>query len=141
MMQPIEWLVLFYDPLKPARFAWWRIFTRKKFGHCAAIGYLPDLDMWMVVDLHLNALATYLITPKELNPVLAALKDCGFVMRWKPPAKRPVFWTLQPGLHCVTLTMRLIGFRCWALTPYQMFCALRRAGATRMFMPDKEIAA
>jgi hypothetical protein len=135
--EPPEWLVCFYDPTEPA---WWAPFHRKGFGHCAAVGYLPDLRKWISVDFTRKGISVFLVGEDEMTRLFAYLMDKGRVLRVKAKG-RGRFPPISPAIYCVGMVARLIGFPTWACTPFQLFCALRRSGATPMFVaPDEGVS-
>lgn len=138
-----DWLIAFYDP--PTDRAWWHAIARRKpgFGHCMAIGYDTVRDTWIILDWTWERLSMAQFPDRDLSALIAAIThpDSGgrvltLPLDWEPEPGWPVIF---PGLaYCVTHIKHLIGLRNWALTPYQLFCALRAKGATEIFTTARQ---
>lgn len=136
MMQPREWLVCFYDPVVPRR--WWHRCFKPGFRHCNVISFIPGTNRWLVVDWSLQGLAIYFLMPSEMTPQLSGLQLVGRVLRVAAAEQHSAFRMGTWSLWCVTMVRHVIGFHPFALTPWGLFCALRRAGAQEIFVGSKK---
>lgn len=125
------WYVAFYDT--PDR-RWWYCLTRRGYGHCAAFGFLPGANVWLVTEWNAGGLMVAAIDREALDDYIALVCRHGCVL--EPPAgmkRRRVAYRPRLGLYCITAVTELLGLSTWALTPWQLACALRRRGAREMF--------
>lgn len=122
-----EWLVYFHPSLsrKYSKWAKWWTF-RPNFGHCGALQYISKLDLWIEVQGTHAGLDVTLLTPKQISAKLEYLYNYEILIC---PEKNDWHFTNFNLLSCVTVIMKLIGFyKWWIVTPYQLYCALRKAG-------------
>jgi|TARA_R110000772_G_scaffold8960_2_gene29448 hypothetical protein len=121
-----EWLVYFYDDETKNRYSkylWW---LKKGFTHCGALSYSAKHNLWIHLEYtHVGIRMSYL-DEKEIEDIFFYLSDhkiliCPIKDEWQ-------FFRIK-DLTCVAFVMRLIGFFKWyILTPYQLYCALLKAG-------------
>lgn len=120
------WLILF----TPAQnFEWWRFLTwhRKNFDHVSAISYNAQIGSWFLVDWSAYGLWCQPVMSTEVDIVLATAMEQGWpVLKMKSRTchAMPIF-----GTFCVNAVKHLLGVRSFAITPYQLYCALRKMGA------------
>ncbi len=131
---PGQWVIAFFDE---GRGWWWDIFTRKGFRHCMAFRYLSPLNAWVMVDWSSKRLSVEFLPPVAMDACIVGINDAGglfleFDSIDAPPKAIPSF-----PLYCVSVVKHLLGFRDWKVfTPYQLYCALKKRGAKRIFDLD-----
>jgi hypothetical protein len=140
LMVLTNWIVAFHqgDPTR----RWWDAFTfhRPGFGHCFALGWCEGFWLqyeWFDEGLHMELIPDDALEEHVANLVL--LQDARFLTL--PPGFKPygMGWgTLLTPRYCVAAVKHLIGLPSFAATPWQLFCALRRAGATEIFETVRE---
>jgi hypothetical protein len=129
--RPKIWLIIFM-PRDQSDF--WTLFTwhRKNFDHCLALHYDPVAGFWIKVEWSSHGLRCEPVLQSDVDLILAkchsdkwpCLKYCDRVYY-----HMPVF-----GYYCVTTIKHLLGFKSWAFTPYQLYCALKKAGAKEILV-------
>jgi hypothetical protein len=130
------WLV-FFGPAPPG---WWSLLCRKPFQHVAAIGYDPDLDVWLSFDPRRDRLILEVLRPgPEIDRRLGEFAHtCDpHVLRFTPRNDRrmsPAFFS------CVGAVKALLGIRSCALVPAQLYRDLVRNGAEIVDVPKPEAA-
>mgnify|MGYP001186987327 FL=1 len=126
-----EWLVYFYGEQDHSE---WLQFLKKGFKHCGALSYSAKYDLWIHLEYtHVGIRMSYL-DKEEISTILNYLKDYKVL---RCPIKDE--WQLFriKDLTCVGFIMRLIGFYKWyILTPYQLYCALIKAGYKSFWKED-----
>ena len=122
-----EWLVYFHPSLTQRYSKWIKWWCYKpNFGHCGALKYISDKDIWVDVQGTHAGLAVDIITPDQASNKLSYLYNYEILIC---PVKEDWHFTNLNFLTCVSLIMKLIGFyRWWIITPYQLYCALIKAG-------------
>ncbi len=123
---PEVWVIVFNDRL---RWDFWTLFTwhRKHFDHCSAMRYHRGLGGWISVDWSSYGLNIRHMTDTEVTNIFATCSAKNIPMLKyvaKKYNKKPIF-----GYSCVTCVKHLLGFDSLAITPYQLYCALKKDGA------------
>lgn len=121
------WLVVFLDTDNPTR--WWHRFMRPGYRHCLAFGF--DGRSWIQVDCLFNLLDIRSYAEAEMSLVLEALAGyrARILVLERTVVSRPL---LGLPVYCVSTVKHLLGLRCWALTPWQLYRALEKRGARRI---------
>jgi len=122
-----EWLIYFH-PRGTERYAkwikWWK--PPHGFAHCGAFKYIAKHDIWEHIHFTHAGIRTELITPDDMTKFLTFLTDYEILVC---PVKDDYQFFRIKEISCVSLIMRLIGFYRWyIITPYQLYCALIKAG-------------
>ena len=120
-----EWLVYFYESeLEPRED--WLYFIKKGFRHCGALGYVPTTGKWNHIEWTHRGIVHTTLEEEEIMNILTYLQDFKVL---KCPVKQEYQLLRIKDYTCVSFIMRLIGFyKWWIFTPYQLFCALKKAG-------------
>lgn len=133
------WLLFFGDT--PRR-AWWANWLKPGYRHIAAMSYYADTERWVYVDPALHWTVIRVLTQEQAAVQMAALLDQSTaVLR---VASRPSRRCAPTFPWCVGQIKALLGVRTAALTPWQLYRALRALGAEPVPMcvvPDAEAAA
>jgi hypothetical protein len=120
-----EWLVYFYEA-DEYPYPEWLQFLKKGFKHCGALNFDPEKNVWIHLEYTHAGIKHSLLSKEQLENMLFYLKDYEVL---RCPEKEQ--WQLFriKDMTCVSFIMRLIGFYKWyILTPYQLYCALIKAG-------------
>ncbi len=122
-----EWLIYFH-PRGTTRYAkwiwWWK--PPNGFAHCGALKYIPKHDMWEHLHFTHAGIRTEVVSQEDCQKFLEYLYDYEILVC---PIKDDWHLMRIKELSCVSFIMRLIGFyRWWIITPYQLYCALIKAG-------------
>ena len=125
-----EWLVYFYEaPDHPYQDA--MKFLKKGFKHCGVLGYLPKTHQWVHLEWTHAGIRHILLEGDEIDNILGFMKNFQVL---RCPVRNQWHLFRVKDFTCVTFIMRLIGFYKWyILTPYQLFCALRKAGYSSFY--------
>ena len=143
MSQPVlssgRWIIVFFDA---GNRRWWDIFTRPGFRHCLALRYLEPMDAWASVDWGNEGLFVDFVPKRFVDALILGVDDCGgaFLEFDAMPAQRRLLPPFFP--YCVTTMKHILGIRDFTIiTPWQLYCALRKKGAKTIFgMKTEEIA-
>ena len=120
-----EWLIYFYEASDHPYPEWLR-FLKKGFKHCGALSYNSKNDIWVHLEFTHAGIRLSFLEKKELESMLGYLKQFKVL---RCPVKNEWHMLRIKDTTCVTFIMRLIGFYKWyILTPYQLYCALIKAG-------------
>ena len=122
-----EWLIYFHNTrtTKYAKWIWWWK-PPYGFAHCGALKYIPDYDMWEHIHFTHAGIRTEILKPEQANKILNILYEFEIIIC---PVKDDWHLFRIKELSCVSFIMRLIGFyKWWIITPYQLYCALLKAG-------------
>lgn len=130
---PGKWTIIFHDNgTKPEH--WWDLFTRPGFRHVYALRYLQPLDAWVMVDWSNVGLAIEFLPKRFVDALILGVNAHGgrfLDVEVKAAPRRLIPFV---PLYCVSAMKELIGLRSWkVITPYQLYCALMKTGAKRIF--------
>lgn len=126
-----KWTIAFFEG---GERRWWDIFTRKGFRHCFAFRYLEPMDAWAMVDWSNEGLFVDFLPKRFIDAAILGVNAAGGAFLEVDAVKpgRRIF-PLQP-MYCVSAMKELVGLRSWrVITPWQLYCALLKQGAQRMF--------
>jgi hypothetical protein len=122
-----EWLVYFSDArtVRYAKWIWWWK-PKPGFRHCGALHYDINVEKWLHVEFNHAGIETTILSPIAAENLFDKLYDFEILVC---PKKDDWHLMRIKELSCVSFIMRLIGFyRWWIITPYQLYCALLKAG-------------
>jgi hypothetical protein len=128
-----EWLVYFYEADNHPYSDWLR-FLKKGYKHCGALSYYHAKDTWVHLEFTHAGIKLSYLDKKEVEDTFHYLSN--FKMLRCPVRDQ---WHLLriKDLTCVSFIMRLIGFYKWYIfTPYQLYCALIKAGYKSFYNQD-----
>ncbi len=116
------------------KWAWWRIFITKnaKYDHVSSFYYDTEFDVWNLIEWSEFGTFYGVLRPEELDRyVVLILTGGGAILRYKAKDRRkpflfpPIAWS-----YCISCAKHLANISHPALTPDQLFRALRRGGAS-----------
>ena len=122
-----EWLVYFTDArtVRYAKWIWWWK-PKPGFRHCGALHYDTNVEKWIHVEFNHAGIEITILSPIAAANLFDKLYDFEVLVC---PKKDDWHLMRIKELSCVSFIMRLIGFyRWWIITPYQLYCALLKAG-------------
>lgn len=132
-LSPAEWYVAFSDRGRGEARRWWHLFTRAGFGHCCAFGYVRATKVWVLVDWTAEGLAVLTLRDETADALIVESVNRGRVLAVRQGGDFPAHGLRLPVLYCVPMVKHLVGLRSRAVTPWQLFCELRRRGCPEMF--------
>lgn len=106
---------------------------RPGFAHCLAIGYSPRTGTWVLVNYGLSTFSCEAMSWSQCRVTLGHYLDRGAtVLRVQGEREGVEYPSLRlPVLYCVEVIKHLLGIPGrWILTPYQLYKALLKRGAT-----------
>lgn len=128
-----EWLIYFYES-DDHKYADWLQFLKKGFKHCGALSYSDKHDLWIHLEFTHAGIRLSYLDKKDIEDIFFFLKDFKIL---RCPVKDQWHSLRIKDTTCVTFIMRLIGFYKWyILTPYQLYCALIKAGYKSFWNPN-----
>lgn len=128
-----EWLVYFYESENHPYSDWLR-FLQKGFKHCGALSYSSKHDLWVHLEFTHAGIRFSYLDKTEVETMLFYLKDFKVL---RCPVKDQWHLLRIKDITCVAFIMRLIGFyKWWIFTPYQLYCALIKAGYKSFWEQD-----
>ena len=128
-----EWLVYFYES-EDHPYSDWLRFLQKGFKHCGAISYSAKHKLWIHLEFTHAGIRLSYLDSKDIETMLFYLKKFKVL---RCPVKDDWHLFRIKDTTCVTFVMRLIGFYKWyILTPYQLYCALIKAGYKSFWEQD-----
>lgn len=128
-----EYLIYFYEA-EDHPYSNWMKFLKKGFKHCGALSYYHEKDLWVQLEYTHSGIRMTYLNKEDVEVALNYLKNFKVL---RCPIKEQ--WQLLriKDITCVSFIMRLIGFyKWWIFTPYQLYCALRKAGYKSFWEKD-----
>ena len=121
-----EWLIYFYEDGIKNKYSKYLFWLKKGFTHCGALQYDGKIDRWFHLQFTHAGIKLDVLTPNEASPIFEILYHFKVI---RCPIKNDWQFLRIKDMTCVSFVMRLIGFYRWyILTPYQLYCALLKAG-------------
>ncbi len=113
---------------------WWNYFLHfSRFQHVSAFYYDPAFEQWVGIEWTHLGLFYGIWTDDEIPAYVTQIKMAGGeILRYKAKERVRNFPLLGFG-YCVSGAKHLANIRSPAVTPDQLFCALRRRGACGAF--------
>jgi hypothetical protein len=128
-----RWLVAFHH-VDPAERHWWHVLTRKGFNHVFIMGFDTSSELWVLMDWHHRGLYVMGLDGERADQLIAHVLDRGGCwLNCEVHDARPLVFPFGFPISCVGLAKHILGLRSWAVTPRQLYCALRRAGHRPIF--------
>lgn len=117
----------------------WRLFTfwRKKFGHCYIVDYDPQANVWIKAECASERMNFQVFSGEEVTDLVGYLSEYATCIdaRGKKQAIYFPRW-----LYCVSFVKHFLGIKkWWIVTPYQLYCELRKEGCEFIFTETEEI--
>lgn len=121
---PPTWYVIFgADPIGH----WFDKLLHPGFKHVFAIGYVPDTKQWLIYDVALQRTRIATMSTAQVGGLIAWVTKNAVAVEYTPRTSQPSLLH-RLGLWCVPAIKHLLGVRCVALTPYQLYWYLLRHG-------------
>lgn len=127
------WMIGFGPCKDMARF--WRLFTREGFQHCFAMRLDPHTNVWLFFEWSGWGTNVESMGYEEGLNLMAWLSDNGGTML-SVEATREKYSAFPKLTWCVPAIAHLLGIKTAAITPWQLFCALRQKGGRVIFSPE-----
>ena len=89
--------------------------------------YDPLHKKWLLLDWNLYLFIPKILSDEEADMVFSMMYRGATFVRFKRtlPASGT---TRSPVLYCVSMVKHILGVKSWAITPFQLYCALLFAG-------------
>jgi hypothetical protein len=125
-----EWIIGFFDIDRPRMV--FSPFLKPGFRHAMALRYDVDKKVWLCLNWGKRGLTVKALDHNEVDRVIAFVhKHNGTFLAAK--AQKSVYRFPVLPCWCVTAIRHLLGIKKTYFTPYQLYCALLKSGATPMF--------
>lgn len=119
-IEPSQWFVVFH------RTSASRVLSFLAFGelkHVSAFGYCPGVKLWLLYDVRWSGTHIMLM---DTAAIVEWTRDCEVLKVER--AEITMAMSARAGLYCVTAVKHLIGLRCVAATPGQLYRHILRNG-------------
>jgi hypothetical protein len=114
----------------------WRWFINKQFSHVTAFRYDPDFNAWHFVEWCGICIHVELWRGEQMDNLFAWLKRDGALISYEAEIDPNKIIKFRMPFYCVSWVKHLLGLRrCAAITPRQLFCALKKRGGSVIFEP------
>ena len=131
----MKWIIDFCDA---KNIGIWKLFTkhRKGFSHCFAVQYIPAVKHWICMEFVTRGFKASILTDDEATNMIGFMvKHCKCIEY--EPTDKPIY--VPRWLYCVSFMKHLCNVRkFWVLTPYQLYCELKKRGGKSIFEDNKE---
>lgn len=111
----------------------WKLFTfwRKGYGHCFIVDYDPKTEVWMKAECASERMNFDVYAGDDVNVLVGHLVENATCL----DARGQMTATYFPRwLYCVSFVKHFLGIKkWWILTPYQLYCELRKQGHKIIF--------
>lgn len=124
--EPAEWFLVFH------RTSTSRLLSFIAFGelkHVSAFGYCAGFDAWIVYDVTWKGTRVRLVRNDAAGQQAIIDMTRGCDMLKIAHAGQLPSWSSRIGFYCVSSVKHLLGLRCVAITPTQLYRYLRKTGA------------
>ena len=123
-VQPDEWWLCFHTT---AAGPWTSFLAFGKFKHVSAFAYYPGHHKWLLYSVNLTGVHLALFDASDVHYLIAYSRDAVCV-RFKLRAARWNGVLSRLAFYCVPAIKHLIGLRCVAFTPDQLYRAVMKHG-------------
>jgi hypothetical protein len=114
----------------------WRWFIDNQFAHCMAFRYDPVVDGWIFAEWAGTCLHIEVWRGEKMDNLFAWLKQDGALISFEVSVDPDNIVKFRMPFYCVTWVKHLLGIRkCAAVTPKQLFSALKKRGGSVIFEP------
>ncbi len=111
----------------------WRWFIRPDFAHVMAFRFDPRLSEWIFVEWSGMTVFVEVWPGENMDGLFTLLKHEGALISYEAESHLSE-WKFRMPFYCVSWVKHLLSLRgCAAVTPYQLFCALKKRGGTVIF--------
>ena len=132
---PARWFVGFVDNAHPRPWNW---LTRRGFRHSLCIYYMPERDCWWFLEWSSYRLYVEPLEGEQVDSIFYMLRKSGTCVEINSQELPPPTRHGTIPIYCVSWIKQLLGLRGFILTPYQLFCALKRYGGTVIYTQEGE---
>ena len=124
-IEPSEWFVVFH---RRSTLRWLNWLVRGQFKHVSAFGYCAGFRCWLVYDVSWSGTRTPLLPANQLGKaaIMEWTRDCVVLKVTRGSAVPHLSSRL--GFTCVNAVKHLLGLRCVAATPTQLYRYILRNG-------------
>lgn len=118
----------------------WRWFINPNYAHVLAFRYDADIQKWVFVEWGGRVIYVEVWPGEKMDRLFAWLKQDGALISYETTIHLETQWKFRMPFYCVSWVKHLLGLRnCAAVTPYQLFCALKKRGGTVIFEYGEQI--
>jgi hypothetical protein len=131
-IEPVEWFVVFHRKSMNRLLGW---LAMGEFKHVSAFGYCAGFKCWLIYDVTWSGTRIKLLPHNEFGKAAISLwtQDC-YIMKL-PRGDAVPHLTSRIGFYCVSAVKHLIGLRCVAATPSQLYRHILHHGGTLVSGP------
>jgi|TARA_R100000081_G_C4780543_1_gene151219 hypothetical protein len=126
----MKWIICFCES---KNIGIWKYFTKHRIGfsHVYAVNYDVELDLWKKIEFTTNGLVFHTLKGQKATELVLNMHLGGECVEIDVKDK-PIY---MPRLfYCVSFIKHLCNVRkFWILTPYQLYCELRRLNGKVIF--------
>jgi len=127
------WYVGFRNSMKPLPLPW-RWMCRDGYQHVYAMRYDPFMDCWILCEWLGIRLHIEVLRGEKVAALFHQASQSGGMVSYESKYSNGIAFNFRLPIYCVTWAKHLLGLQyCSAVTPYQLFCALRKRGGSVMF--------
>lgn len=131
----MKWIICFKEA---KNLGIWRVFTKHRpdFGHVFAVCYDAELNTWYKFEYATQRFTFEWLREVEADYLVADMMfNCTCLEI--DSKKNPIY--LPRWLYCVSFIKHIAGInKPWILTPYQLYCELRKSGGKDIFLKPVE---
>ncbi len=128
------WFVGFRESSRPLPIPWRWLVKKEGFKHVYAMRFDPDNDCWILCEWLGTSLHINVIRGEKADWMFHSASVSGALLSYESSFSEGVALNFRMPIYCVTWVKHLLGLSyCPAVTPYQLFCALRKRGASVIF--------
>ncbi len=116
----------------------WRWLCKENYEHVFAMRYDAKVDCWVLCEWLGRNLHIELLTGEKVEWMFHQASVQGNMIAYEGRYPERLVLNFRMPIYCVTWVKHLLGLKgCFAVTPYQLFCALRKRGGSVMFSEEK----
>ena len=126
----MKWIICFCES---KNIGLWKLFTKYRYGfsHVYAVRYEPELDLWQKVEITTNGFDFKTLKGEKATELVLNMHLGGECIEIDVKDK-PIY--IPRLFYCVSFIKHLCNIRkFWILTPYQLYCELRRLNGKVIF--------
>jgi hypothetical protein len=121
-IEPTEWFVVFHVKSITRWLGWLAV---GRYKHVSAFSYCVGVKLWLLYDVQWSGTRVMLL---DKSAVMAWTEGCTLVQIARTGER--MRGSSRVGLTCVNAVKHLIGLRCVAVTPDQLYRHILRNGGT-----------
>lgn len=116
----------------------WKLFTwwRKGFSHVFVLDYNAELDVWIKAECASERMKFEMYKDEQADILIGDVSSRCTCVDARGSMNNIYF---PRWLYCVSFVKHFLGIKkWWILTPYQLYCELRKDGHPLIFTETKE---